>query len=133
MSGVFPGLVRGRDAERLFDLWLDVPDMQRRCINVARVALGRASGREWIWAYNLIREASASWVHLNGSLIREGVDVDKVRLDHWMDAAFTVFMERLEDKAKAGFEARLRMVPKGIGGPRPAMSSKSDLLAFALD
>lgn len=133
MSAVFPGMIRARDADRMFELWFEMPDMHRRCINVARVALSRASGREWIWSYNLIRECIASWTHINGGLLRQGVDSSKLDLSDWLDAAYSFFDEHLSTQDKAGFQARLKMMPKGMTGVRPAMSSRQELLAFAMD
>jgi hypothetical protein len=132
MCGIFPGLVRGRDAADMMDLWLDVPDMQRRCINVSRVALSRESGREWFWAYNLIKECWGSWPYLNGMLVRQGVRADREPLADWLDAAYTLLRELLDEKARLALESRLRQVPRGVKA-RPVMSSRQDLMGFAAD
>jgi len=136
MAGVFPGMVRDSDAADLFGLWHTLPDMQRRCINVARVATSRVSGREWFWAVNLTNEALKSWPYVNGMLIRQGVRTDSTEFADWLDAAFTLLREVLDKDARKAFEARLRIVPRGAvgaGSPRPVMSTRADLVMFAAD
>lgn len=108
--------------------------MHRRSTNVARVALGRASGREWHWTYNLIKECAASWPYLNGMLVRQGVHAGSETLPDWLDAAYTLLRELMDEKERKALDVRLRQVPKGLTvAVRPAMSSRAELLAFGAD
>jgi hypothetical protein len=134
MSGVFPGFLGTSDAAWMVDQWLEVPDMQKRCINVARVALGRASGREWFWAYNLIKECAASWPYLNGMLTRQGVRASDETLADWLDAAYTLLRELMDDKERKALELRLRKIPRDAVAPvRIAKSTRAELMAFGAD
>lgn len=133
MADIFPGLVDDSDAEEIFGLWMSEPDMQRRCVNVSRKALERAGGREWHWTLNLIKEINASWTQINGLLVREGVRATRVDLDDYLDAAYTLFAEKLPEKDFKAFETRLRRIPAGSFAMKPRMSSRADLMAFAKD
>lgn len=135
MAGVFPGLLRNKDTLRFFDLWDEYPDMPRRCMNVSMVALGRASRREWHWAYNMIQSAAQSWPQVNGLLVRQGVRADSESLHNWIDACYTLIMERKSDDEKATFDNILTRTPKFAiaAGVKPRMSSRAELLAFAAD
>jgi hypothetical protein len=134
MAGIFPGLIRGRDAHAMNALWGSHRDVEARCRLAAQRALGYASGREWFWAYNLIKESYKSWTHLNGKLVREGVRADRTPLPDWLDASYTMFHELLhEEAALKAFDMRLRQVPASSGAVAVAMSSKTDLMAFAAD
>lgn len=134
MSGLFPGLVRAADAERIFDLLLELPEAQRRCTNVARVALARASGREWSWSYNLIEECAKSWPYINGMLVRQGVRAVDEPLADWLDSAYTLLRELYGDKERDALESRLRRVPRGAVMPvKKPMSTRAELMAFGAD
>jgi hypothetical protein len=119
----------------MVDQWLEVPDMQRRCINVARVALGRASGREWYWAYNLILKCVESWPYINGMLVRQGVRADTEPLADFLDAAYTLMRELRDDKGRTALDSELSRIPKDAiaSGIKPKMSGRGDLMAFARD
>jgi len=105
--------------------------MQVRCLRVSRAALGRASGREWHRAANLIHECAGGWPFINGQLVREGVRADEERLDDWLDAAYTMIRDGMDTKARDAFEARLDMVPKNARDTfTPRMSGRDDLLTF---
>ena len=133
MSAIFPGLVADKDARDLYQVWKTHDNVERRCRLTAQAALGRAAGREWHWAMNLIKESHQSWTYVNGKLVREGVRADQVPLHDWLDAAFTLFTEmyRADKNAAKAFEMRLRQIPMGAGAAR--MSNRADLMAFAAD
>lgn len=134
MAGIFPGLVADEDSEAIFRLWMSEPDMQGRCVNVSRKALGRASGREWHWSLNMIKEIQESWTQINGKLVRDGVIADRTSLSDYLDAAYTLFAQLLPEKDFKAFETRLRRIPAGsYAVAKPRMSSRADLLAFAKD
>lgn len=135
MAGVFPGMLRGSQALDFFDLWDQFPNMPRRCLNVSMVALARASGREWFWAYNMIETAAQSWPHVNGLLVREGVRADAESLHNWLDACYTLILERKNEEDRVAFENSLTRVPRFAiaAGVKPRMSSRAELMAFAAD
>lgn len=134
MSEVFPGLTDLDDAEDLYRLWLDVPDMRRRAENVARVAFGRASGREWYWAGNLVDESLKSWTYINGMLVRQGVRATETSLPDWLDASYTLMRELMDEKGRTALDIRLRRIPRdALTTMRPTFSNRSALLAFAAD
>lgn len=134
LSGVFPGLVRDGDIRRVYDLWSELPDMQVRCLNVSYAALGRAGGRDWFWVLNLIQECWENWTQVNGILVRQGVRADEEGLTDWLDAAYSMLMERLDGKGRDALNMRLMKTPQGVAAlVTPPMSTRDDLMAFARD
>lgn len=135
MAGIFPGFVDDSDGDALFRTVLALPDMQQRCVNVSRRALERGSGREWHWTLNFVNEVKKSWPYLNGKLVREGVRADQTRFMDWIDAAYTLLLELTPEKEREALDRRLRRIPAGSAGtmPRPRMSTRAELLAFAKD
>lgn len=135
LADIFPGLVDDDDAAELYGLWATEDDMADRCTRVSRRALERGSRREWHWTLNLVKEIQDSWTHINGLLVREGVTASKTGFPDYLDAAYTVFQQRLDKDGWKAFEARLRKLPTGGSAPvpKPRMSSRADLMAFAKD
>lgn len=116
----------------MWECWEKFPDMERRCINTARVALGRVARREWWWAHNMINEAVESWTALNGRLVREGVRAADTILPDWLDASFTVLAESYSEEAeRSAFIARLNTPPKNVHVATSNTSTRAALLAFA--
>jgi hypothetical protein len=137
MAGIFPGLLEEEHVGDAVRLTFTESDVQRRCTDASRIALGRAAAREWMWTYNLIQECLGSWTELNGLLVRAGVRASVEGMPDWVDAAYTVFHDLLgPDQNKwTAFEGRLRRTPKGLNVAKSAvrMSTRADLLAFAAD
>lgn len=135
MAGIFPGLLEDQHIGDAVRLSFTESDVQRRCENAARVALGKAAAREWTWTYNLIQESLGSWTQLNGILVRAGVRAGVEELPDWLDSAYTVFHEMLGSSQNewTAFQSRLRRAPKGVAVTRSQvkMSTRADLLAFA--
>lgn len=132
MSAIFPGMIKDSDAEEMFRIWLENPEAKDRCILTSRRALERAGLREWHWTINMIKEIQGSWTHLNGLLTRQGVSASRSTLPDYLDAAYTLFEEKLGENEFKAFETRLRKIPGGLS-IRPKFSTRQDLLAFAKD
>lgn len=130
LTRVFPGMVDDDDVEEMFVAQMTVADIDRRCVNVARVALGRASGREWWWTVNLIKEVLKSWTIINGYLVRHGVRASETSLSDWLDAAYTQLREMVDDKERAALEMRLKIPPRNTTA---VITTRAALLAFAAD
>lgn len=108
--------------------------MQVRCLNVSYAALGRASGRDWLWSLNLIQECWDAWIQVNGILVREGVRADQENLADWLDAAYSLLVERTDKAGREALDLRLRKTPKGVSHLIvPPMSTREDLMSFARD
>ena len=108
--------------------------MQVRCVNVSYAALGRASGRDWLWSLNLIQECWDAWIQVNGNLVREGVRADDTDLADWLDAAYSMLLERLDKAGREALNLRLQKTPQGVSHlVTPPMSTRGDLMAFARD
>ncbi len=108
--------------------------MQVRCVNVSYAALGRASGRDWFWTLNLIQECWGAWTQINGNLVREGVRADDTDLADWLDAAYSMLLERLDKAGREALNLRLQKTPQGVTNLiTPPMSTRDDLMAFARD
>lgn len=133
LAGIFPGLVDNEDAEQIYRLWWTEPDMATRCTRIARRALERAGNGEYQWTLNMIAEIRGSWTHLNGMLVRQGVRADSENLANYLDAAYTLMLQQLNDDGVKAMEARLRKISGTGPVSRPAMSTRADLLAFAKD
>lgn len=128
---VFPGMISHKDAWEMWEAWKTFDDMERRSVNAARVALGKASGREWWWTHNLINEVVDSWTSINGILVREGVRAEKERLPNWLDAAYILVCERSSEEERIAFRARLNLPPKNVGMLLSNTATRKALLDFA--
>jgi len=131
LSGIFPGLIRGRDVEAMCAAMELFDDMDRRWENVARVALGRASGREWWRALNLVKMCLSGWTTVNGAMLLAGCDARSMPLPNWLDAALTHMARELDEDGLRRLEFDLDKVPAGVRGTSAA--AKRSLAAFAAD
>lgn len=133
LSRIFPGLIRPRDVPAMSEIVElgELEDLERRWRNTARKALGRASGRDWWRAANMIQKALDSWTVLNGSLMLAGINSRELPLDSWLDAAYVQMMRNLDDNERTKLEFELNRPPK-TGGIQMTASRQS-LAAFAAD
>lgn len=132
LAGVFPGMCADEDVEALLDLSFE-PDFATRCSNAARVALGRAAGKDWWWAQNLITHIISGWPFFNGVMLREGMRAKDHYLADFLDATYTVLYERADDEGRMKLEVMLKTLPKGVGIRQTAQDRKEMMQAFAAD
>lgn len=134
LVGVLPGAV---DDSELDDMWAYCrdtnTDFERRCLNAARVALGRGSGRDWWWSLNLIRRCLQSWPYINGMLLLRGVDAAKLPLPSWLDAAYMLLWENSDDEGRTKLDLELGIPPAGVAVKRAPGSTRAMMQAFAAD
>lgn len=133
LAGVFPGAVVDDQCERLFQLGLQHEDRDRRWANAARVALGRAAGRDWWWAANLIKRCIQGWPYINGMLLRQGVSAYTLPLPDWLDAAYMLMWQGCDDTGKVKLDLELQRAPAGVVVRQSDAQVKASLEAFAAD
>lgn len=135
LSHVFPGLVRDRDTDRLIAAAsaMTADEFQRRCTNVARVALGRTCGWEWYRALNLILKSVDNWTIVNGLLLLEGCDARDMELDSWLSAAYVVQVRNLDAEGRQKFEFEIDKPPAGVKIKQSAAKVRQSMAAFAAD
>ena len=140
MSRVFPGFVKSRQLDDMLDVMNELQqtpeglaDLERRWLNCARVALSRASGRDWWRALNLINKILDNWTALNGSLLLSGVDARRMPLPSWLDAAYVQLMRSTPDDGRQKLELELSTPPRGIALKQSKASVRASLAAFAAD
>lgn len=140
LSRVFPGLIKARHLDDMLAVmdelqWTTegLADLERRWLNCARVALSRASGRDWWRALNLINKGLESWTALNGALLLSGVDARRMPLSSWLDAAYVQLMRSTPDESRQKLELELSTPPRGIALKQSAASVRASLAAFAAD
>ncbi len=132
LAGVFPGGIADDDVT---DMWAHVSDddASRRWTNTARAALGRASGRDWWWALNLIRRCLESWSYINGALLLKGVDSNSMTLPSWLDAAYMLLWQGCDEEGRMKLDLDLSLPPAGVGVKQSAQAKRKMLEAFAAD
>lgn len=140
ISRVFPGLVKSRQLDDMLAVmdelqWTPegLADLERRWLNCARVALARASGRDWWRALNLINKILETWTALNGSLLLSGVDARRMPLSSWLDAAYVQLLRSTPDEGRQKLELELSTPPRGIPLKQSTASVRASLAAFAAD
>ncbi len=133
MQGIVPGLIGEDDLERMWHLAQGHPDIRRRWTNAARVALGRAGGRDWWWTYNLCRKALGIWIYTNGLLLRQNVNHHDISLPDWLDACYTLYWEHADEEARIKLDMELSMRPAGVAVRQSAAQARRMAMDFAAD
>lgn len=117
----------------MYQLALSDPDIERRWLNAARVAVGRGSGRDWWWSVNLIRRALSGWPYFNGKLLLSGVSARDVLLPDWLDACYMLLWGSCDEKERIKLDLELSMPPAGVAIRRSKAQTEKMLADFAAD
>lgn len=135
LSHVFPGLVRDRDLDRLLDVAksMDIDEFQRRCTNVARVAITRTCGWSWWRCLNLVDKACDNWTIVNGMMLLEGCDAQGMDLSSWLSAAYVVQIRNMKQEDMQKFEFEINRMPVGVAVSTSTTAAKKALMDFAAD
>lgn len=133
LAGVFPGSIGDDDVDAMYQLALSDPDIERRWLNAARVAVGRGSGRDWWWSVNLIRRALSGWPYFNGKLLLSGVSARDVLLPDWLDACYMLLWGSCDEKERIKLDLELSMPPAGVAIRRSKAQTEKMLADFAAD
>lgn len=133
LLGVLPGMVVAQQLEELFDLSWEHEDLSTRLLYAAQAAIGKAAGRDWIWAYNLSRKCLQGWPYFNGILLGRGIRADQVAYPDWLDAAYMLLWERGDESDRKALDFELLLPPKNMSVVASAASSRKMLEAFAAD
>lgn len=132
LSGIMPGSVHEDDVETMLVLsWQD--DAAQRWANCARVALGRAAGRDWWWALNLAKKVLLAWPYFNGALLLRGVDAAVLGLAEWLDACFMLLWENSDEEGRLKLDIELQMLPRGVAVRLSPELRRKQAEAFAAD
>lgn len=113
LSGIFPGLIRDDDLDRMVELMHDPVNLEGMQ-QVATKVLEAAGGRDWWWTLNLTRKAINAWTPVNGILVRQGVRAEGIGLPDWLDACYSMLWERGDETQRAALDAELGIVPAGM-------------------
>jgi hypothetical protein len=132
-AGVVPGAVVDADVDAMFQLGLQYDDRDRRWVNAARVAVGRAGGRDWWWVANLSKRCLQGWAYIHGKLLLEGVNARRLPFADWLDAAYMMMWLNQDEKGRMKFDAELSMVPAGATVARTPAQVQAMAEAFAAD
>lgn len=112
---------------------MSCPDIDRRWLNAARVAVGRGGGRDWWWSLNLIRKALSGWPYINGKLLLSGLSARQLPLSDWLDACYMLLWSGCDEQGRIKLDLELSMPPAGIA-IRQTRAAKEKMLAdFAAD
>lgn len=133
LTGIFPGLICDEGVDLLLSLWLESDDADLRCELSARKLLGRASGMDWVWAWNLVRLCLRGWVFINGMLLRQSVHASQTSLSDWLMAAYTLIYEGRDEAGRVALETDLMIPPRGVRLVIPAAVQHQAAMAFGLD
>ena len=117
----------------MYQLSLSGEDFERRWLNAARVAVGRAGGRDWWWTVNLIRKSLEGWPYLNGRLLLQGVDSRRLPLPDWLDACYMTLWSNADEKERIRLDTQLSMPPAGIAVRQSKAAKRKMLADFAAD
>lgn len=133
LAGVFPGAIGDSDVEHMFRTGLELPDIDRRWVNAARVALGRGAGRDWWWARNLIKRSLQSWPYINGALLLSGVQAKEATLPDWLDACYMLLWRPVDEQARVKLDLELSAPPAGVAIRKSKQQTQQMLADFAAD
>ena len=133
LAGVFPGALGDDDVDAMYHLALSDPDIERRWLNCARVAVGRGSGRDWWWSVNLVRKALGGWAYINGKLLLSGVSARNMPLPDWLDACYMLLWGNAEESQRVKLDLELSLPPSGVAIRRTKEQTAKMLADFAAD
>ncbi len=133
LSGVFPGSIGDDDVDAMYHLALSDPDIKRRWVNAARVAVGRASGRDWWWTVNLCRKVISGWAYINGCLLLSGVSARNMTFGDWLDACYMLLWRPGDENARIKLDIELSVPPSGVVVRQTKQQKQQMLAAFAAD
>lgn len=109
-------------------LAMPCPDIDRRWLNAARVAVGRGGGRDWWWSVNLARKALGGWQYINGKLLLAGVSARDMPLPDWLDACYMLLWGNCDEKGQIKLDLELTLPPAGVA-IRQSKAAKEKMLA----
>lgn len=131
LSGVLPGMLDAEQSELMLPLSMQHPDIEQRWLHAARVAVGRAGGRDWWWSVNLVTTCLQGWPYINGLLLHQGVNSHHSGLADWLDAAYMLLWGRADEKDRALLDVKLSTPPRNVAPGKQA--TRKMLEAFAAD
>jgi len=131
LYGIMPGLVKDDDLEDMYQISLAHPDIETRWWYAARTALGRAGGRDWWWAHNLSTRSLSAWTHINGILLRQGVDARKICFPDWLDACYSMLWVNADEEHRIKLDMELSARPRGIAVAQSPASVRQMAVQFA--
>ena len=133
LAGVFPGSIDDDDVDSMHYLAVSDPDVERRWLNAARVAVGRGGGRDWWWSVNLVRKVLGGWAYVNGKLLLSGVSARDMPLPDWLDACYMLLWGNSDEKGQMKLDLELSLPPAGVGIRQSKADKQKMLAAFAAD
>lgn len=133
LTGVLPGAIADEDLDDMWNVSRGSLEPERHWLNAARVAVTRASGRDWWWAVNLTQRCLQSWPYINGLLILQGVDAAAMRLPSWLDAAYMLLWQRTDQAGRDALDLELSIPPRGVSPAQAPAATSNMLAAFAAD
>lgn len=133
LAGVFPGSIGDNDLDAMYQLSLSCPDVERRWLNCARVAVGRGSGRDWWWSVNLVRKILGGWPYVNGKLLLSGVSARQLSLPDWLDSCYMLLWGNCDEQGRIKLDLELSMPPAGVAVWQSKAAREKMLADFAAD
>jgi hypothetical protein len=117
----------------MFDIAVSRDDADHRWLNAARVAVGRAGGRDWWWVLNLTRRCLQGWPYINGKLLLSGVHADRIHFADWLDAAYMLLLTGQDEKGALKLDTELNTKPVGVPIRQTPAQIRAAAAAFAAD
>lgn len=133
LAGIMPGLIADDDLDAMEAIMATHPDVEKRWLNAARMALQRAGGRDWWWTLNLARHALGTWIYTNGLLLRQNVDAKNLMLGDWLDACYTLYWQNGSEEDRLKLDMTLSARPRGVGVRQSKAQTRQMAAAFAAD
>jgi hypothetical protein len=114
LSAIIPGMISEADADALEEALLDgtvkLAEVEQACQEVITMA----AGREWWWACNLLATVAGVWMTIFGSLLRAGLDVQRLPLGALLDAMYMECASRMDKPHLQDFDRQLNIPPTGV-------------------
>jgi hypothetical protein len=128
---IFPGLLDGPGQaeieEAVHDGLMDVEEY----LNLGLEVLSQVTGRPWWVSLRLISVARNGWDAVGGELVRKA-DADRLSIAGWIDVAYHVIIQAMEDNKRPMFLLKLELPPDGWGEETDSLEmSQDDFLAMA--
>lgn len=114
LAQILPGMIHEEDEEGLEEAMMEGRVSEAEIRDACWEIITACSGRDWWWAFNLVRTVSTVWMQVYGRLMAGGLDLEGLPLGAALDVMYAICIERMDREHRNTFDRELSRVPAGV-------------------